>query len=290
MLRFQSYYAVSAFRLIAHHATFVAIWAIGIVLAASVADAAQLTLSWVHQSNGAAAFRIERKVGTAGMYGEIAQQQAEQSSYVDTTVAAGTTYCYRVRAFDAGGTSGYSNEACGSVIAALTLLVTESGSGIVTSSPSGINCGAACSATYPAGTVVTLTGTPASGWTFTGWTRGCTGTAPCVLAATGSVAVNANFAAVQTPVTAPAPSPAPTSYRLSVNTKGPGSVSSNPNGIQCGEDCSQRYPSGTVVTLTAQPRPGASFRGWSSGPCRGTATSTCTVTLDERVSVSASFK
>jgi hypothetical protein len=47
MLRFQSYYAVSALRLIAHHATFVAIWAIGIVLAASVADAAQLTLGWV---------------------------------------------------------------------------------------------------------------------------------------------------------------------------------------------------------------------------------------------------
>ena len=195
-------------RLIAPNATFVAIWAIGIVLAASVADAAQLTLSWVHQSNGTAAFRIERKVGTAGMYGEIAQQQAGQSSYVDTTVAAGTTYCYRVRAFDAGGTSGYSNEACGSVTAGLTVSVTKSGSGIVTSSPSGINCGAACSATYPAGTVVTLTATPASGWTFTGWTRGCTGTTPCVLATNGSVAVNANFAAVQTP----APSPAPTSY------------------------------------------------------------------------------
>ena len=46
MLRFQSYSAVSALRLIAHHATFVAIWALGIVLAASVANATQLTLSW----------------------------------------------------------------------------------------------------------------------------------------------------------------------------------------------------------------------------------------------------
>jgi len=284
VLRFQSYSAASALRLIAHHTTFVAIWTIGIVLAASVADAAQLTLTWADQSNGAAAFRIERKVGTTGTYSEIAQQQAGHFSYVDTTVAAGTRYCYRVRAFDAGGTSAYSNEACGSVAAPLTISVTESGSGIVTSSPPGINCGAACSATYPAGTVVTLTATPVSGSTFTGWTGGCTGTAPCVLAAGGSVAVNANFAAVQTP----APAPSPTSYRLSVHTRGPGSVSSNPNGIHCGQDCSQRYPSGTVVTLTAQPRPGASFRGWG-GPCRGTATSTCTVTLDERVSVSAIF-
>jgi hypothetical protein len=290
VLRFQSCYAVSALQLVAHRATFVATWAISIVLAASVADAAQLTLSWVDQSNGAAAFRIERKVGTSGVYGEIAQQQAGQVSYVDTTVAAGTTYCYRVRAFDAGGTSGYSNEACGSVTAALTLSVTASGSGTVTSSPSGIDCGAACSAIYPAGTVVTLTATPASGWTFTGWTSGCTGTAPCVLAANGSVAVNANFAAVPTPAPTPGTEPAPTLYRLSVNTRGPGSVSSNPNGIQCGQDCSQRYPKGTVVTLTAQPETGASFRGWSSGPCRGTATSTCTVRLDERVSVSASFK
>jgi hypothetical protein len=46
VLRFQSYSAVSALRLIAHHATFVAIWALGIVLAASVANATQLTLSW----------------------------------------------------------------------------------------------------------------------------------------------------------------------------------------------------------------------------------------------------
>jgi len=49
------------------------------------------------------------------------------------------------------------------------LAVNVSGSGTVTSSPSGINCGATCSANYASGTQVTLAETPSGGWTFTGW-------------------------------------------------------------------------------------------------------------------------
>ena len=47
--------------------------------------------------------------------------------------------------------------------------VAVTGSGSVTSSPSGINCGADCLETYVAGTVVTLSQTPASGFEFAGW-------------------------------------------------------------------------------------------------------------------------
>ena len=46
------------------------------------------------------------------------------------------------------------------------LTVTRSGSGTVTSSPGGISCGAACSASYAAGTPVTLTAIPAVGARF----------------------------------------------------------------------------------------------------------------------------
>ncbi|MFN4320364.1 MAG: InlB B-repeat-containing protein, partial [Aquificaceae bacterium] len=56
-----------------------------------------------------------------------------------------------------------------------TLTVTKqgTGSGTVTSSPAGINCGSDCSEAYNSGTVVTLTATPATGSTFGGWSGAC---------------------------------------------------------------------------------------------------------------------
>ncbi|MHB8535485.1 MAG: InlB B-repeat-containing protein, partial [Sulfuricaulis sp.] len=57
-----------------------------------------------------------------------------------------------------------------------TLSVATSGSGSVTSSPGGINCGTSCSAAYAAGTAVTLTAAAASGYSFAGWSGACSGT------------------------------------------------------------------------------------------------------------------
>src|SRR5207245_8166122 len=53
--------------------------------------------------------------------------------------------------------------------------------GKVTSSPVGIDCGATCSASFNAGTPVTLTATPVSGWSFQGWGGACSGTGTCSL-------------------------------------------------------------------------------------------------------------
>ena len=75
----------------------------------------------------------------------------------------------------------------------LTVSKTGAGSGTVTSSVAGINCGVACSQTYSAGTVVTLTATPASGSTFSGWGGGCAGTAACVVTMNAASSVSANF-------------------------------------------------------------------------------------------------
>jgi hypothetical protein len=66
-----------------------------------------------------------------------------------------------------------------------------------------------------------------------------------------------------------------------------GTVSSAPAGIDCGAVCSAAYPQGTVVTLTATPPAGATFKHWSGG-CSGTTT-TCNVTLSSSSSVTATF-
>ncbi len=62
----------------------------------------------------------------------------------------------------------------------LRLTVSVQGQGKVTSSPAGINCGlgsTTCDATFPSGSQVTLTATPATtgGWKFNHWERSCEG-------------------------------------------------------------------------------------------------------------------
>lgn len=75
-----------------------------------------------------------------------------------------------------------------------TLSVTRSGNGVVSSSPAGIACGADCSESYTAGTLVTLTAIPSAGNVFSGWAvAGCAGTAPCVVDMTRNRSVGAVF-------------------------------------------------------------------------------------------------
>ena len=72
-----------------------------------------------------------------------------------------------------------------------TLSVTRTGSGQVTSAPSGIACGADCSELFSPNAVVTLTAAPEAGWVFSGWGGACTGTqatCPVTMDATKSVA------------------------------------------------------------------------------------------------------
>jgi hypothetical protein len=75
-----------------------------------------------------------------------------------------------------------------------TLSVKTAGSGTVTSTQPGINCGKTCSATFTDGTRVTLTATPATGVKFTGWSGSCSGTQQTCTVTVGSrTQVQANF-------------------------------------------------------------------------------------------------
>jgi outer membrane protein OmpA-like peptidoglycan-associated protein len=103
----------------------------------------------------------------------------------------------------------------------LTVQKVGSGSGTVTSSPSGIDCGSDCIGTYDAGTIVTLTAVAASGSIFQGWSGGgCSGTGTCTVTMDTSKTVTATLASASpgptplapappAPPTAPAPGPAP---------------------------------------------------------------------------------
>src|SRR2546427_11630160 len=68
---------------------------------------------------------------------------------------------------------------------------------------------------------------------------------------------------------------------------GSGTVTLSRPGISCGTDCSEAYPSGTVVTLTATPNVLNIFTGWSG--CDAVSDMTCTVTMSRARSVTASF-
>ncbi len=57
-------------------------------------------------------FKIERRTGTTQTYTQIAIVGANVTSYNDSGLVAGDTYCYRVLAFNAAGSSPYSNKAC----------------------------------------------------------------------------------------------------------------------------------------------------------------------------------
>jgi Bacterial Ig domain/Divergent InlB B-repeat domain/Fibronectin type III domain len=199
--------------------------------------------------------------------------QAVTVRFTPTTTAVASTNV----SFTADGDTLSSLVTGTGVSTASLLTVSQAGAGIgtVTSNPTGISCGATCSASFANGTLVSLTAAPAAGSTFNGWSGGCAGTGPCTLTMNAATAVTAAFMQQ--------------SFALTVSTAGAGggTVTSSPAGINCGTTCSTSFTTGTVVTLTAAPAAGSTFTGWSGGGCTGIAS--CTVTMTTATSVTAAF-
>ncbi|MBE9548767.1 MAG: VCBS repeat-containing protein [Proteobacteria bacterium] len=74
-----------------------------------------------------------------------------------------------------------------------TLTVTTSGSGTVTSTPAGIDCGTECAAQYPGSSIVTLVAVPAFGFSFNGWSGACSGSGACEITMTSDLEVTVTF-------------------------------------------------------------------------------------------------
>ncbi|MCB1055056.1 MAG: Ig-like domain-containing protein [Acidobacteria bacterium] len=160
-------------------------------------------------------------------------------------------------------------------IASYPLLVEKlgDGAGLITSSPTGIDCGSDCSESFLYDTTVTLTATPQTGSTLIGWSEpACPGTGPCVVTIDAARAVSAEFGLQQ--------------FSLTVTKSGDGScgITSDPAGIDCGTDCAGDFFFGRSVTLTATPDPDSALTAWS-GACTGTGP--CVVTIGGATAVNA---
>jgi len=159
-----------------------------------------------------------------------------------------------------------------------TLTVTKSGTGTVTSSPEGIDCGSDCNQTYNKDTKVTLTAAAGSGFVFANWSGACSGSnriTSVILTAAKSCTADFEEKIER--------------FTLAVTKSGMGTVTSSPGGIDCGSDCNETYDEDTAVTLTAAAGSGFVFKSWG-GACSGATDTIATVTVNAAKSCIANFE
>jgi hypothetical protein len=81
-------------------------------LDATALSSSAIRLRWQDNAGTEDGFRIERCAGTGcTAFAQVAVVAHDVTSYVDSGLARNTSYSYRVRAFNAGGVSAYSNTA-----------------------------------------------------------------------------------------------------------------------------------------------------------------------------------
>lgn len=95
-------------------------------LSATAAGVDRINLSWQDNSSSESGFRIERSLGGSSFV-EIAQTNADVSVFTDVGLASGTTYHYRVAAFNQSGDSLYTNVDSASTDSTPTIVLNLSG-------------------------------------------------------------------------------------------------------------------------------------------------------------------
>ncbi|GAC1428805.1 MAG: hypothetical protein NVSMB68_00880 [Thermoanaerobaculia bacterium] len=86
------------------------------VLTSTSSSSSGISLGWIDNSSNEDGFRIERCAGAQSVcdasstgFAQIAQVVPGTTAYGDSTLMASTAYTYRVRAYNSGGNSAYSN-------------------------------------------------------------------------------------------------------------------------------------------------------------------------------------
>lgn len=79
-------------------------------LAAVVTGAGRLRLTWANSSGSDVGFKLERRIGS-GAFTQIATLGPGTTAYNDSGLASGASVTYRLRSFNQGGGSSFSNEA-----------------------------------------------------------------------------------------------------------------------------------------------------------------------------------
>jgi hypothetical protein len=79
-------------------------------LTATAVSSTRIDIVWTDNSTYEQGFRVERATG-GGAFAQVAVLSANVTSYSNTSLAPGTTYSFRVRAYDASNYSPYSNTA-----------------------------------------------------------------------------------------------------------------------------------------------------------------------------------
>lgn len=94
-------------------------------LVATINSRSQITLSWTDNTSNESGFYIER-APSGGSFTQVASVGANVVSYVNTGLATGTAYQYRIRAYNGSGNSAYSSTVTATTHSNLSLSGTAS--------------------------------------------------------------------------------------------------------------------------------------------------------------------
>ncbi|PRY44060.1 putative secreted protein (Por secretion system target) [Spirosoma oryzae] len=81
-------------------------------LEVAAVSSSQINLKWADLSDNETGFQVERAPASSGTFTKIADVAANATTYSDNGLSGGTTYCYRVRAINGVGASGYTDAQC----------------------------------------------------------------------------------------------------------------------------------------------------------------------------------